>query len=114
MDKCIFCEIVKGNMATEVLASNSHALAFRDANPQASTHILVIPKIHISSTRDLNLENISSLKYMALLANEISDSEGISENGYRWIINTGKYGGQSVFHLHLHLIGGRKMKWPPG
>ena len=68
----------------------------------------------LCSTRDLNNENIDALSQMALLANEISDSEGIKDSGYRWVINTGNDGGQTVFHIHLHLLGGRQMNWPPG
>ena len=114
MSDCLFCKIIKGEIPAEIVAENDHALAFRDINPQASIHVLIIPKVHISSTRDLNNENIDALSQMALLANEISDSEGIKDSGYRWVINTGNDGGQTVFHIHLHLLGGRQMNWPPG
>jgi len=114
MSDCLFCKIIKGEIPAEIVAENNYALAFRDINPQASTHVLIIPKVHISSTRDLNNENIDALSQMALLANEISDSEGIKDSGYRWVINTGNDGGQTVFHIHLHLLGGRQMNWPPG
>jgi histidine triad (HIT) family protein len=114
MSDCLFCKIIKAEIPAEIVAENDHALAFRDINPQASTHVLIIPKVHISSTRDLNNENIDALSQMALLANEISDSEGIKDSGYRWVINTGNDGGQTVFHIHLHLLGGRQMNWPPG
>ena len=114
MPDCLFCKIIKAEIPAEIAAENDHALAFRDINPQASTHVLIIPKVHISSTRDLNNENIDALSQMALLANEISDSEGIKDSGYRWVINTGNDGGQTVFHIHLHLLGGRQMNWPPG
>ena len=114
MSDCLFCKIIKGEIPAEIVAENDHALGFRDINPQASTHVLIIPKVHISSTRDLNNENIDALSQMALLANEISDSEGIKDSGYRWVINTGNDGGQTVFHIHLHLLGGRQMNWPPG
>lgn len=114
MKKCIFCEIVKGEMSAEIKGTNSHAIAFNDMNPQAPKHILIIPKKHISSTRELNSNNIVVLKHMGLLANEISVEKGFSEKGYRWVINTGKYGGQTVNHLHLHLLSGRHMLWPPG
>ncbi len=114
MSDCLFCKIIKGEIPAEIVAENDHALAFRDINPQASTHVLIIPKVHIPSTHDLNNENIDALSQMALLANEISDSEGIKDSGYRWVINTGNDGGQTVFHIHLHLLGGRQMNWPPG
>jgi histidine triad (HIT) family protein len=114
MSDCLFCKIIQGKIPVEIVAENEHALAFRDINPQASTHVLVIPREHIASTRELIEQNISALSHMALLANEISISEGVLDDGYRWVINTGSNGGQTVFHIHLHLIGGRKMNWPPG
>ena len=114
MSDCLFCKIIQGKIPVEIVGENEHALAFRDINPQASTHVLVIPREHIASTRELIEQNISALSHMALLANKISISEGILDDGYRWVINTGSNGGQTVFHIHLHLIGGRKMNWPPG
>ena len=114
MSDCLFCKIVKGEIPADIVAENAYALAFRDINPQASTHVLVIPREHIASTRDLNNDNIETLSHMALLANEISISEGLTDSGYRWIINTGNDGGQTVFHIHLHLLGGRQLNWPPG
>ncbi len=114
MSDCLFCKIVKGEIPAEIVAENDHALAFRDINPQASTHVLVIPKVHIASAQDLNNENVDALSHMALLANEISDAEKIKDSGYRWVINTGDDGGQTVFHIHLHLLGGRQLNWPPG
>jgi len=114
MSDCLFCKIIKGEITAEIVAENDYALAFRDINPQASTHVLVIPKVHITSTRDLNNDNVDAFSKMVLLANEISASEGIKDSGYRWVINTGDDGGQTVFHIHLHLLGGRQMNWPPG
>ena len=114
MPDCLFCKIIKGEIPAEIVAENDHALAFRDINPQASTHVLVIPKVHIASTGDLNKDNIDALSHMALLANEIAISEGLTDSGYRWVINTGDDGGQTVFHIHLHLLGGRQLNWPPG
>ena len=113
-DNCLFCKIIKGDISADLIDETGTAFAFRDINPQARKHILVIPKKHINSTRELNKENIKYLAEMALLANKISKNEGMTENGYRWVVNTGPDGGQTVDHLHLHLIGGRKMKWPPG
>ena len=113
-NECLFCKIIKGEIAADVIDYTDTALAFRDINPQARTHILVIPKKHIASTREFNKENVEYLAEMALLANKVSEDEGIAENGYRWVINTGSDGGQTVDHIHLHLIGGRKMIWPPG
>ena len=111
---CLFCKIIKGYISADVVGQNEAIIAFRDIHPQSSTHVLIIPKIHIASTRELNKENINYLSEMALLANQIADNENISESGYRWVINTGDYGGQTVNHIHLHLIGGRQMHWPPG
>ena len=113
-DDCLFCKIINGVIPADIVDQNDTALAFRDINPQAATHILIIPKAHIASTRDLKYGNIHCLSEMAVMANKIADSEGISESGYRWVINTGNDGGQTVHHLHLHLLGGRQLKWPPG
>ncbi|MBC8312301.1 MAG: histidine triad nucleotide-binding protein [Candidatus Marinimicrobia bacterium] len=113
-DDCLFCKIISGDIPGDIVEQTDTVLAFRDINPQANTHILIIPKLHIESTRDLNNENINCLSEMAALANKIADSERIAESGYRWIINTGDDGGQTVHHLHLHLLGGRQMNWPPG
>ena len=111
---CLFCKIADGEILAEIVAENNHALAFRDINPQASTHVLVIPREHISSTSELNEENVYLLSQMALLANEVAIADGIVDSGYRWVINTGNHGGQTVFHIHLHLLGGRQLNWPPG
>ena len=113
-DGCLFCNIINGDIPADIVDQTESALAFRDINPQASTHILIIPKKHITSTRELNNENIEYLSEMSLLANKIAEVEGINNNGYRWVINTGADGGQTVDHIHLHLIGGRQMHWPPG
>ena len=113
-DDCLFCKIIKGDIPADIIKHTDSALAFRDINPKAKTHILIIPKKHISSTRELNKKNIHYLSEMAVLANRIAEDEGISNNGYRWVINTGDDGGQSVYHIHLHLLGGRQMHWPPG
>ena len=111
---CLFCKIIQGDIPANIVEQNELVLAFRDINPQASTHVLIIPKKHIASTRELNGDNIHYLSDMAFLANKISDKEGISDIGYRWVINTGDNGGQTVHHIHLHLLGGRQMNWPPG
>ena len=114
MTGCLFCNIVDKKINAEILDENDFVLAFRDINPQASTHVLIIPKMHISSTIDLNSENVGVLSDMALMANKISVSEKIINSGNRWVINTGSDGGQTVFHIHLHLLGGRQFYWPPG
>ena len=114
MPDCLFCKIIEGEIPAEIVAENEYALAFRDINPQAPTHVLVIPREHIATTRELIKKNIGALSHMALLANKISIAEGVSGDGFRWVINTGSHGGQTVFHIHLHLLGGRQMDWPPG
>ena len=111
---CLFCKILAGKIPATIIDQSDHALAFRDINPQAPTHILVIPKTHIASTRELTDENSNCLVEVAKLAQKVSDSEGIQKSGFRWVINTGDDGGQTVAHLHLHLLGGRQMNWPPG
>ena len=113
-DNCLFCKIIKGEIPADIVGQTDHALAFRDINPQSPTHVLIIPKKHIVSTRDLNVGNIYYLSKMAFLAHKVSYNEKIIEDGYRWVINTGNKGGQTVDHLHLHLLGGRNMTWPPG
>ena len=112
--ECLFCKIIKGDVSADIIKQTETVLAFHDINPQANTHVLVIPKKHIASTRELNPGNIDFLSEMALLANKIAEEEGIQSDGYRWIVNTGNDGGQTVDHIHLHLIGGRQMHWPPG
>ena len=113
-DNCLFCKIINGDIPADIVEQTATTLAFCDINPQAKTHVLIIPKVHIESARDLNGENIHCLSEMAEMANKIAKSEGISESGYRWVINTGDDGGQTVHHLHLHLLGGRELQWPPG
>ena len=113
-DDCIFCKIIKGEIATNIVDKTEYALAFQDINPQAPIHVLIIPKEHIASCRSLNKENIHYFSEMALLANKVAIKEKITKGGYRWAINTGDDGGQTVNHIHLHLLGGRKMNWPPG
>ena len=113
-DDCLFCKIINGLIPATIIDRNEYTLAFRDINPQAPVHILIIPLEHIDSCIDFNEHNIHNLSEMALLANKIAYKENIAESGYRWVINTGDNGGQTVEHIHLHLIGGRNMTWPPG
>jgi len=113
-DACMFCKIIKGKIPANIIIHTEHAMAFRDINPQAPSHVLIIPKDHIPSCRYLNEDNIHYLSEMALLAQKVANKENISSDGYRWVINTGSDGGQTVDHIHLHLLGGRNMTWPPG
>ncbi len=109
---CVFCKIVQGDIPAAIVAENDSAIAFRDLDPQAPVHILVVPREHIPSLN--NAQNGRVLGDVMSLSAEVARQEGISENGYRTVINTGHDGGQSVDHLHAHVLGGRKMAWPPG
>lgn len=109
--KCLFCRIVEGDIPSNKVYEDDRVLAFRDIEPQAPTHVLVIPKAHYDCAADAPEE---LLGYMVSVAAKIAKAEGIEESGYRFVINTGADGGQSVKHLHLHLLGGRSMQWPPG
>lgn len=109
---CIFCRIGRGEIPAQMVMNNKDVAAFKDLNPQAPVHILIIPKKHVASLDDANDSDL--LGRMMSLAAAIARQEGIAKSGYRTVINTGKDGGQSVDHLHLHLLGGRAMAWPPG
>lgn len=111
-EPCIFCRIARGEIHAQMVANSKEIAAFRDVNPQAPVHILIIPKKHIASLDDATEFDI--LGRMMALATAIARQEGIAKSGYRTVINTGKHGGQSVDHLHIHLLGGREMSWPPG
>ena len=109
---CLFCRIVRRELATPLVADTDHCVAFRDINPQAPTHVLVIPREHIASLDEAT--DPTTVGRLALLAAEIARTEGIAAGGYRTVINTNAAAGQTVFHLHLHLLGGRPLRWPPG
>jgi len=114
MSDCIFCKIASGEIPGDVAYENDDVLAFRDLNPQAPTHILVIPRRHIATINDLQDADAELLGKMYLAAKEIAKNEGIDEAGYRTIMNCNAGAGQTVFHIHLHVLGGRQMNWPPG
>ena len=109
---CLFCKIVAKTIPAKIVAENSSCVAFRDINPQAPTHILVIPRHHTASLNDA--KDAALIGEMHLMAAEIAKAEGLAERGYRTVINTNADAGQTVFHIHLHLLGGRRMSWPPG
>ena len=111
-DSCIFCRIVRGEIPAKLVAETAECVAFRDINPQAPTHVLVIPREHVPSLAEAT--DPALVGRLALLAAEIARQEGIAEGGYRTVINTGADAGQTVFHIHLHLLGGRPLSWPPG
>ena len=114
MPSCLFCQIVAGNIDADVVRTGERTLAFRDINPQAPLHVLIIPKEHLRSVAELTDAHGDVLVEMARMAQWIATSEGVAESGYRLVANTGPDGGQTVDHLHLHLLGGRQMTWPPG
>lgn len=114
MDGCIFCKIASGSIPSRMVADTEDMCAFEDVNPQAPTHILIIPKRHIESTLSLKKEDAELIGRMTMMANEIAVGRGLSRTGFRLLTNTGRDAGQSVPHLHFHLLGGRLMNWPPG
>ncbi|MBD0370435.1 MAG: histidine triad nucleotide-binding protein [Pyrinomonadaceae bacterium] len=111
---CLFCRIIAGEIPADVVHTDDRSVAFRDINPQAPTHILVIPREHIESLDEATQRDESTLGHLLRVAARLANQEGLSESGYRTVINTGAGAGQSVFHLHLHVLGGRQMNWPPG
>ena len=114
VDSCIFCKIAKKEAGAEILYQDDQVTAFRDTHPVAPTHILIIPNKHIESLNELLDDDKTLIGYMFLIARQIAAQEEIHEGGYRIIVNTGPDGGQTVFHLHLHLIGGQRMRHPLG
>jgi histidine triad (HIT) family protein len=111
-ESCLFCRIVRGDIPAKLVAESPECVAFRDVNPQAPTHVLVVPRWHIASLDEA--ADVEILGRMSLMAAQIARDEGIAESGYRTVINTGHDAGQSVQHIHLHLLGGRHLSWPPG
>jgi histidine triad (HIT) family protein len=114
MSECLFCGIASGEVPATIVADEGEVLAFRDINPQAPTHLLVIPREHLESVADVNQEKEVLWGHLLRLARQLARDEGIAESGFRIVANTGRDGGQTVSHLHLHLLGGRPMAWPPG
>lgn len=113
MSDCIFCKIIEGDIPSTKVYETEDVLAFRDIEPQAPTHIVIIPKKHYQSVLAVE-DNADILSELLTAAKQIAAQEGLDENGFRLVINTGEEGGQTVDHLHLHLLGGRSMQWPPG
>lgn len=112
-DDCIFCKIANGEIPTETVYEDEHIRSFYDASPQAPVHVLIVPKRHIASLDEASPEDHALLGHMLVKASEIAGKIGL-DNGYRIVINTGSDGGQTVRHLHMHLLGKRYMEWPPG
>ena len=114
MSNCIFCKIAKNEIPSEKVFEDDKIIAFKDIAPCAPVHILIIPKEHITSVNELDINNHNLIGHIFLTAKNIAKNLGIGENGYRIVNNCGKDGGQTVGHLHFHLIGGRNLNWPPG
>ena len=110
----VFRKIIDREIPADIVYEDEYCLAFRDINPQAPTHILLIPKQEISSLAGITGDDHSLMGHLLLKAAEVARSQGLEENGYRVVINVGSDGGQEVYHLHLHVLGGRAMTWPPG
>lgn len=114
MSDCLFCKMVAGEIKPDTVLETDDVLAFRDINPQAPTHVLVIPKRHVSTINDLGEADAELVGKLYLAAKQVAVFENIDQSGFRTVMNCGEGAGQSVFHIHLHVLGGRGMKWPPG
>jgi histidine triad (HIT) family protein len=111
---CIFCDIVKKKKAANIIYEDEYALAFHDINPQAPIHVLIIPKKHIPTSLDIKEEESFLLDHLFKVTNKIARDKGIADRGFRLVINCNREAGQTIFHMHIHLLGGRIMYWPPG
>ncbi|MCU0971372.1 MAG: histidine triad nucleotide-binding protein [Gammaproteobacteria bacterium] len=114
MTHCIFCKIASGEIPATVVHQDEHVVAFRDLNPQAPTHVLVIPRRHVATLNDLTDADGELVGRMYLAAKRVAEMDGVAEAGYRTVVNCNAAAGQSVFHIHLHLLAGRPLHWPPG
>ena len=111
---CLFCKILAGSAAADVVYQDPRCVVIRDLNPQAPTHLLVIPREHLESLDDASQKDELLLGHLMRVSARVANEHRLSEGGYRTVVNTGKGAGQSVFHLHLHVLGGRELTWPPG
>ncbi len=114
MDNCLFCKIINKEIPARIVYEDDSILAFEDINPQAPIHMLLIPKDHFASLNELPEEKQHVIGHLFIKARDIANEKGIKGRGYRLVLNTEKDSGQEVFHIHFHLLGGRKMTWPPG
>jgi len=114
MAECLFCRIAAGEIRATVIYQDELVVAFRDINPQAPTHMLLIPRKHIASLSDLSADDDAIIGHLVRISAQIAESEGVATRGYRLVANCGREAGQSVDHVHFHLLGGRAMDWPPG
>ena len=113
-EDCLFCKIAAGEIPADTILETDTLLAFRDINPMAPTHVLIIPKQHVATINDLGTSDRETIGELYLAAKQIAADEGIADDGYRVVMNCNAGAGQSVFHIHLHVLGGRAMGWPPG
>lgn len=113
-NNCLFCKMVSGDLAADFAHQDDRCIVIRDINPQAPTHLLVIPREHIESLDDASQKDEALLGHLLRMAARVANQEGQSDNAYRTVINTGAGAGQSIFHLHVHVLAGRPLNWPPG
>jgi histidine triad (HIT) family protein len=111
---CLFCRMIAGEISTDFVQQSDRSVVIRDINPQAPTHLLVIPKEHLESLDEASQSDEGLLGHLLRVGARVANDEGLADSGYRTVINTGAGAGQSVFHLHMHVLGGRAMNWPPG
>jgi histidine triad (HIT) family protein len=114
MSDCLFCKIIAKTIPATIVHEDEQVLAFRDISPKAPTHILIIPKKHIATLNDINSDDKNLVGHILLIAKQLARNEGLADDGYRLVMNCNADGGQTVFHIHLHLLGGRQLGWPPG
>ncbi|MFA5524829.1 MAG: histidine triad nucleotide-binding protein [Tissierellales bacterium] len=114
MSECIFCKIASGDIQANVTYEDDKIIAFKDSNPQSPIHVLIIPKEHIPSANYIDENNSDIIGEIFVLINKIAKEMGLDKQGYRIVNNCGEFGGQSVDHIHFHLLGGRQLQWPPG
>jgi histidine triad (HIT) family protein len=113
-DDCLFCKIISGDIQADVIYENEAVIGFRDINPKAPTHVLLIPRKHIATINDIDVVDEPAVGQLYTAAKQIAEQEGLAADGYRVVMNCNEAAGQTVFHIHLHLLGGRAFTWPPG
>ena len=114
MADCLFCKVIEGEIPSTPVFENENLFAFEDINPQAPTHLLILPKKHLSTLLDVQEEDHALIGSITSAANELARERGLDQSGFRLVVNCGAGAGQSVFHIHFHLLGGRPLNWPPG
>ncbi len=114
MVNCIFCKIINKEIKSEFIYENENFIVFKDINPQAPIHLLIVPKRHIENINSIKEEELDILKNVFSIAKRVAQDLGVAESGYRIVVNTNKDAGQEVFHIHFHFLAGRKFQWPPG